>query len=113
MASTDPGSEVRIDTDEASAALRLLEPMITEVESALDEVDQIADQVRGDCAAHPSGAVFGVGHRHLADASSVALEQLRLALSGYVDDVRRATVHLTAADAENAESLRASTGGAG
>lgn len=108
MASTDPVSAVRIDTESALGALRLLEPLMTEVESAIEEFDEISERVRRDCAAHPSGATFGVGHRQLADASSVALEHLHLALSGYADDVRRAIRDLAAIDTASAESLRVS-----
>ncbi len=102
----EPGAWVRIDTPAAVAALLRLEPVIAEVESALDEVADIAEQVRGQCAAHPSGAVFDVGHGQMAEASTRALEELRRALSGYADDVRLAVAHLGRADTENAVSLR-------
>lgn len=108
---TEAGSGVRIDAPAALEALRHLGPVIAEVEAALGEVTVIAAQVHSDCARHHSGAVFGVGHQHMTATSITALEDLREALSTYADDVRRATVDLSAADAESAELLRGSDGG--
>lgn len=108
---TERGSGVRIDAPAALDALRRLGPVIAEIDSALGEIAGIATKVHNECAAHPSGTVFDVGHQKMIAASTTALEDLREALSAYTDDVRRAAVDLTAADAESAELLRGSGGG--
>lgn len=107
MAATEPASGVRIDAPAVADALRRLEPILGDVETAVLEIGAIAEEVIGGCAAHPSGVVFSAGLRTMTDESTAMLDELRLALSMFADDVGRAADDLNAADADNADSLRA------
>jgi hypothetical protein len=94
----DDLTSFRLDETAVRAAMSAFSPIIAELDSMVDELRVVADDLRRDCAGHHSGLVFEMGHRPLAESATGAVEQLLGAVTGTIDDIHRACEELSATD---------------
>jgi hypothetical protein len=96
----DDTTSFRLDATAVRAGVSGFEPLIAELGAIVQELDVVADDLRQQCAAHHSGALFDVGHRRVADSTSAAVEWLHGAVTAHLENVHRACAELQSADRE-------------
>jgi hypothetical protein len=97
----DDLTSFRFDESAVRAAVSGFSPIIAELDSILDELGALSDDVRRDCSGHHSGTVFEAGHGPLAESATATVDQLLRAVTGTVDDIARACAEWLATDRDS------------